>query len=106
MRKKNPVPADIPCPNEDSARGLAESQQAQESDPSIFWVERRRQADGQWVAHASRTGADKSFLRYVLTETLNPFYWLGVKGSLMPYEPGSALDPASQASRHSARDSD
>jgi hypothetical protein len=99
--KKKPVPADIECPDEDSARAMAESQQSQESDPTIFWVERRRLADGQWVAHASRTGDDQSALRSVLTDVLNPLHWLGIKGTLMPEEPGSALDPSSQTRRRS-----
>ena len=58
------------------------------------------------MAHASRTGDDQSFLRFGLTRVLNPLSWLGAKGSLMPAEPGSALDPASHASWHSARDTD
>jgi hypothetical protein len=93
--KQKPVAADIECRDEDSARAMAASQQAQESDASIFWVERRRRADGQWVAHASRTGDDEPALRSVLTDALNPLHWLGIKGT-MPEEPWSALDPAYQ----------
>jgi hypothetical protein len=101
MTKQKPVPEDIECRDEDSARAMAENQQSQESDPSIFWVERRRRADGQWVAHGSRTGDDRSALSSVLADVLNPLHWLGLKGTLMPEEPGSALDPASRTRRPS-----
>jgi hypothetical protein len=106
MRSKNPVPADIPCPDEDSARAVADRQNAEKSDSSIFWVERRRKADGQWVAHASRTADDQPFLWAVLKDALNPLYWLPfLSNSLKPVEPGTALDSGRQYIRR-ARDSD
>jgi hypothetical protein len=78
MKKKTPLPlpAGTLCVDEATARALAQSRQALETDPSIRWTESLR-SDGQWVASAYRPGSNhETFLGYGFGEVLNPLNWL------------------------------